>query len=522
MRNFNNLFSDIKGRFDSSSKSTGWNTKSWSESFVKQRSELIKPYLHWLDSGRLNNQVQKHMTDDKKIDQMYSKAFNNMRKINRGQLIQDTKDFYEKEFPKELIADIFNLYYKDSTKLDYEERSDKNQFRYKVLDNVTDPIGRMISEGSNVKSMIMTRSMVQYFSMLMAYQKQVNPEEFEQMKNQMQGKGGGEPNDQEGESEGESEEDGENDSNQNGQPQSGKGNSKKKPQTPEEMLQNLMKDSRIETLQEEILNEAKQNIDDLSEVLSDAEQEAIWKNDSDEIGFDKESIQKLLNQYLSVQMNMKKVKDIITKLLNKTRNYFNGKEKPFFESMFEAASIDGLEDYALLHPKLRKLMAEDVMVKDVTREGKINVYIDCSGSMDASMSYNNTSITGMNFAKSFAIQMLQMDLIEKVYYFDTNVYSCDATQIGITAIDSGGGTSLEKVIRHIDSHKANALVITDAYDSVYTYTPYAYFIGILGASFSGFNSEVMPKYSAKAQAVEFDGEHIYNITEKGQRGSIVK
>ena len=440
-----------------------------------------------------------------------------MRKVNRQQLITDTKEFFEKDFPKELMADIFNLYYKQSTKLEYEERGDKNQFRYKVLDNVIDPIGRMISEGSNVKSMIMTRAMVQYFSMLMAYQKQVDPEEFEEMKQCMQGKGKGPKGEQsEDQQEGEGDGDGEEQDGQ-GQPQSGKGKSNKKPMTPEEALEKLLKNDRIETLQEEILNEAKEAIDGISEVLDENEQEAIWQQDDPNLQFSKESINAMLQEYLSMKMNMNKVRDIIKRLLDKSVNYFSGKEKPYYENMFEASSIDGLEDYHLLHPKLRKLFVEDIMVKDKIFEGKINLYIDASGSMNAHIKYDGQVISGADFAKSFAMQMVQMNLVNRIFWFDTSIVEIPVSQIGISSIPSGGGTSINVVAQHIEANNTNAIVVTDACDYCSVYSSYAYYIGIAGARFTSFEREACKKYADGRQIVEFDGSVIHNIDETGNR-----
>ena len=489
---------------------------------VRERAELIKPYMHWLDENRLTTQVEKQFENTKDLNYMYSKAFGGMRKINRDQLITDTLDFYHKDFPKELAADMFNLYNKSSDKLDYEGRSEKNIFRYKVLDKILDPIGRMISEGSSAKSMIMTKAMIQYFCMMMAYQKQVDEEEFEKMKQCLNPNGGGgnpsdDQDDEEGEGDSDEGEDDQNDPNQQSK-QSGKGKGNQKPMTPEEALEKLLKNDRAETLQEALLDQAKETIAGLNEIMDDQEQEELWQQAEDpDVGFDKESINALLSQYRQTKMSMDAAAKIIRKLLDKSKNYFNGKETTEFESLFESSSVGDIVDLHLLHPKLRKLFADDIMVKNVKREGKINVYIDVSGSMNSWITMDDTNITGLDFAKSFVIKMMQMNLVEKVFAFDTSIMPVTPKPLSVSTLGCGGGTSIRTVVRHIEKEGVNAIVITDAEDQCDEYSPYAYFIGILGARFTSFTRESLQKYAQQRQIVEFDGVKIHDIDERGRR-----
>lgn len=497
---------------------TGFQTqKPW---FKKERAELIEPYLHYIDEKRLHKEVEEFMSHDKKINEMYSTAFNGMKKINRDQFIQDTQEFYQKELPKELISDMFNLYHKQSNKLKHKERNDKTKFRYKVLDHTIDPVNRLISEKSSVKSMIMTRNMVQYFCMMMAYQKQVAPEEYEQMKNDMQGQGNEEGQESAGGSDQGDQQDGnenQQDGNQQGKPSNGAGKGKNKPKTPEGMFDKLANDQRVETLLNQANENAQSEINDINEVLDDDEQEAIWNSDRPDLKLDKESIKALVDQVGGLKMNMSKVKEIIAKLLNKSKNYFNGKPEVSFENIFEASSIDGIEDYHLLHPKLRQFFTEDIMVRDTMYKGKINLYIDTSGSMTSYIHYDGKQITGIDFAKSFAMQMHQMGLIENLYLFDTSIEQIPVNQISIAGIGSGGGTRINIVAEHINQQGVNAIVVTDAQDNCNTYAENAYFIGILGASFNYFTGEVLEKYSNRDQMVEFDGSTVWSIDKQGRR-----
>jgi hypothetical protein len=523
MKNYSNIFKSARDH----QFGLDFMPKSFSR-FNFKRSEVVKPYLHYIDEKRLNNNLDTHMGNPKQIDKMYMKAFKNSRKINRQQLVEDTQAFYHNDFPKEVASDIYNLYLKDPSKLDFEDRKDTNKFRYKILDTVIDPVARVISKDSHLKSMVMTRSMVQYFSMLMAYQKQVDPEEYEKMKNALnnkspQGSSGDQDDqdqdDQEGDEQDDQQESNPANNNGSGAKGSGRGKSQPKgPMTPEQVLEKLMNNEKLDTLQEEILNEAKQAIQQMSKI-SDEELDALYKSDSVEDGqeYSHDSIMRIINQFLNLKMNMGKVKPIIQKLLDNSRNYFNGKETANLVPFLDADALDSIQDLELLHPKLRNFFLDDIMVKETKREGKIDVYIDVSGSMGATMIYNNNEISGIDFAKSFAIQMLNMGLVRKVYLFDTSISEIKATPLAISTADYGGGTYINTVVKHIEKERHNALVITDACDSCDTYSSLAYFIGIIGADFRQFNSEVMKNYADRQQAVEFDGSRVYNIDARGKR-----
>lgn len=558
---YNNYFS----RFTDSKRYNDLFSGSYFQTptYVRPRLELIEPYLHYIDKNRLHDEVDKFVLDNIKLDQMYTSSFNGMKKVNREKLIEDAMDIYKNKFPKELLSDMFNLYKQPSHKLEHKERNQDTAMRYKILDNAVDPINRLISEKSSVKSMIMTRNMTQYLMMMLAYQKQVNEEQYEEMMEQIcnggnqskQGGGGGQGSgqqqqqgpqdsqqDQNQQQDGGDGDDQQQDQNNGGQGQNqnqnqnqggqdqdsgntsgnnsskgaGKSSSSKK-NTPEAIMDKLTNDSRIQNLLEEATNNAKKQIEEITEALDDQEMETIWANESSDMELTKESINAILDGLRSLRMNIRAAKEIINKLLNKSINYFHGKQDPVLENLWEASSIQGIEDYVLLHPKLRKIFSEDIMVRDYKTKGKINVYIDISGSMGSYITYNNQNIKGIDFAKSFAYQMQQMNLIENLYTFDTDIEQVKTSAMGIAGIGYGGGTSIETVVKHIEQNNTNAIIITDAEDHCSTYSSYAYFIGILGARFNCFDHEALKKYSDKAQMVEFDGSKVWNINEKGKR-----
>lgn len=478
-----------------------------------KRPELIKPYLHYIDNNRLQDNIEKHMGNHNNLSQTITKHFGRNKKIDKDQMFKDAIEFYHDDFPAEVAADIFNMYQKDPSKLDYADRDETNKFRYKILDNVIDPVGRVITKDSNVKSMIMTKNMVEYFSLLMAYQKQVDQEAYEDMKNQMNGGGDGQ-GDQEADGQ-DQDADGQ-ESKQGGGGQAGKtGSGQQKQKSPEEILEKLMQDKSMQALQEELVDNAKKQIQGIGEVVSDEELEEAWATGGGDATFSKEEIQQVQKEYEKMTMNMGSVQGAIKKLLDKTSNYFTGKEIVEYNSIFDSDSLEGLQDYELLHPKLRKLMIDDITVKNSYREGKIDLYMDISGSMDESFSYNGTYITKLDFAKAFAIQMIKMGIVNKLYTFNTRIHPLKASLYSILLVTDAGGTQINTVVEEIERNKQNAIILTDAEDHCSAYSDYAFFIGVEGCRFNYFNEEVIRHYSENNQVVKFDGTGIHKIYGNG-------
>lgn len=481
------------------------NTRSFKPVSYYKRPELIKPYLHFMDKNRLTDSVDRFMQSDR-IGQAVNRYFGRDKKIDMSQMQSDVKEIYSQYFPESVVADMFNMYLKDPQTLDYEERTDKNKFRYKVLDKTVDSVTRVVSQDSNFKSMLLTRNMVEYMTLAMAYAKQVQPEDFEKMKNEMQGGG-----DQDGDEEGD-----ESDQNAQGnQSGSGKGSSKKD-KSASDILDKLLNNKAMETMKDDLINQAKEQISNLDDMVTDEELDEAWAKGGSDVDYtDKDTVQKIQKEFARFKLNMANVKTFIAKLLDRSKNYFASKEIVQFDSIWDADSLDGLQDYELLHPELRKLFIDDIMVKTVKKEGKIDLYIDISGSMDESMRLNGSYVTKLDFAKSFALAMIDSKLINNVYAFDTTVHKRRPNIFSILLLQDGGGTNITTVVNHIEKEKNNAIVLTDAEDRCYTYSQYAYMIGVEGCRFGYFEPKVMKQYAEHRQAIMFDGTSIYDIDASG-------
>jgi hypothetical protein len=221
----------------------------------------------------------------------------------------------------------------------------------------------------------------------------------------------------------------------------------------------------------------------------------------------------------NISLSMGSVKEKLKKLLDKSASYFSSKKKVIYEDLFNSDNISGLEEFEFLHPKLRKLFAEDITVKDTKSVGKIDVYIDISGSMSDSCGVKNKEgrdISRIDFCKSMVAKLSEMDMLNDVYIFNNNVKKYKKDIISIAMLDTSGGTTINKAVESIQKNGVNAIILTDAEDGCNIYSEKAFFIGLKGSRFSHFKNETISEYSKKDQVIIFDGSNIKKVDENGQ------
>jgi hypothetical protein len=139
--------------------------------------------------------------------------------------------------------------------------------------------------------------------------------------------------------------------------------------------------------------------------------------------------------------------------------------------------------------------------------------------MSDSSQINNQRISKIDFAKSFAAQLKDQDLLNDIYLFNNKVKKIKNDIISIATIDTCGGTEIDEVIKNIIKNNQNAIVITDAEDRCSNYSEKAFFIGVAGANFGHFEEECREKYIQAGQAVVFDGNRILPV---GPNGHAIK
>jgi hypothetical protein len=159
-----------------------------------KKPDLVKPYLHYIDEWRLESIMDSHMRDTKAVQESYGKfaKTTDYKKIDPKQQ-PDQQAFYQKfqenykKFPKHMAKDIFKMFYNPIEKLDFEDRDEKNHTKFKFLERANNPVGKIMSEHSNLKSAIYARNILAYFITRMTIMDFVDPNASEDIKNGLNG-----------------------------------------------------------------------------------------------------------------------------------------------------------------------------------------------------------------------------------------------------------------------------------------------------------------------------------------------
>jgi hypothetical protein len=461
-----------------------------------KKPDLIKPYMHYIDERRLDNIMDTHMVNNKSVKENYEKftKSSDFKKIapdsQPSMTAFQTKlaENYRK-FPNHMVKDVFKMYYNKIEDLKFEDRDEKNHTKFKFLERANNPVGKIMSENSNLKSAIYARNIISYFITRMTMMEFTDPAAAENIKNGLNGQS-----------------DFDNDG-------------------VEKAMEKMMDSRQGKNMLEDALQKAQELCKEIDSVMDEEVQEQMFES-ANQVGDGNEAA-KLSPDYLRqiaaklerINLSMGSLKDKIKKLLDKSVSYFSSNQKTEYEDLFNSDNIAGLEEYELLHPKLRKIFAEDVQVKNTKKIGKIDLYIDISGSMSSSCGVLNDEgqrISKIDFCKAFAAKLKSMDMLNDVYKFDNRVKKSKNDIISISMIDCGGGTTIDEAIRSIKRNDTNALVITDAEDCCTKYSEKAFFIGVEGACFDSFREDVIEEYSSKGQVVVFDGTSIRKVDVKGE------
>lgn len=511
--------------------------------YRNSKTELIQPFLYGSDSIGIRRAMDyniEHMNgnDLTKLAKSVTRIAGKGEAVPADALHKAMKEVYVK-FPKEVIDDLFNQYYNPINKLKYSNRDETNTNRFKMIDRANDPVMKMLTEGSNLNTMVFTQQMMQYILSMLAVMKIEDPQEFEKMMQNLKnekgndGEGDGDPQEGEGEGDEQDGEEGKDPKDGKGGNNAGKGNTDRNTDI-NKQLQNIMdrfmngQNQEADNLYKDLMNKAKERVEQIEETIEQDKQDEVW----DKLGgggaskteiqrelqkLDPEVLKKIQKELSAISMNMNAVKDKIKGLLDKTVSFFSAREEDVYESFMDNPIVESLQEFEYLHPAIRTLFLDDLQTKDTIHLGRINVYVDVSGSMSASAGVKDASqMSRLTFAKALVMKLKEMDMLNRVFSFEYAVREHGNTMADILTIDGSGGTNLNAVVQHIKKVQENSLIITDAEDHVSEYSEYAYFIGVAGASFYRTEASVMKKYHARDQMVVFAGTHIQSVDVKGQ------
>lgn len=461
-----------------------------------KRPDIVKPYMHYIDERKLENIVGAQFTDSttKMIQDEYGK-FVKTREF--AKLPEDKKPDYNafheklkenyKKFPGHLKNDVYKMYYNRIENLEFEERDSKNHAKFKFLERANNPVGKIMAESSNLKSSIFTRNMMMYYLLRMTQMDYVDAEQSEKIKNGIAG-------------DGDSDDPGTDDAMQ-------------------KMFDNKQSQDMLDRMLDDAQKTCKMMDDSIDQDIQEKMFDEAYSGGGNQAGkLSPDYIRQVAANLANIRLSMGSLKEKLQKILDKSASYFSARKITTHEDLFNADSIAGLEDYELLHPKLRKVFMEDVMIKETKNVGKIDIYVDISGSMSShcgSKDINGKPISKLDFAKSMIAKLKELDMLNDIYLFDTRLKKSKDDLISISMIDSGGGTTIDVAVASVEKNNVNALILTDAEDHCSIYSSKAFFIGVEGANFRSFNADVVRKYTDRNQLIVFDGTTILGVDSKG-------
>jgi len=139
---------------------------------------------------------------------------------------------------------------------------------------------------------------------------------------------------------------------------------------------------------------------------------------------------------------------------------------------------------------------------------KIDLYVDCSGSMGSGCGGDLRNVSRMVLAKSLAMQMKQMGILGELYEFEDRPTKIKNSEISILMMQARGGTDIEKVLKQIVKSGNNAVVLTDGESGISTYTDLALFVGV-GCDFEYFRRDrgCGAQFVEGSQCIKYDGKN---------------
>jgi hypothetical protein len=424
--------------------------------------------------------------------------------------LKKVKDYVEKSTSKpctlsdELINDVYSIYANDDIKRRPSDAS--NSIRHKVLDKVYDSLTKIVTVNSPLYTQILTRELA------LALQIVDDEVKEEQKKQNQSGQGDGD-----GESEGlESSLPSEGDGEGEGSKSEGEGEGEKDNKTPDTAGTNAGKASgtsnrsSIEDIVDKALSKAEKNIEKaknnadtkIKDLESQIGKEAMKDLMNTEPEF-LEKIEELKSRLSNVSINKDSIRKILEKILNESMNYFSTKFKRVEESLFDCEECEDLFGLEFLHPVFKN--AEIMSVGNETRlyKGKIDLFLDCSSSMNSSENFEGSDIRMIDLAKGIAMVLYRMGMIENLYFFDGGLYKIDnVNEITILSFSKSGGTNFNNVIDKIKENGNNSVIVTDGYDSCAHYDKKAFWVGIGGTKFD--RNDAFSSYRSNGQCVAYE------------------
>lgn len=439
---------------------------------------------------RVMELVQDHINGRDSVVSWFRKVTNSrayrdrktVKKITLAKFHRAIKQCWD-EFPPSLVQDIYNLYMHPIEALYMNAIEKKEQAQYAFLEASNIPSLKILTEGSLLKSSIVTSRIILFYLVQIVKRNLLNAAE-----------------------------DG--------------------PVRPTMFFNDAASDFECVDLYDEIFNapadkkwfeamiaEATYACGQVDQLLAQATAESLGKVLSS--GKQGSSRISKLSDFLSKLEHMEiagaELKDWVAKLLERSQDHFHPRSDNAYDRWIDMDHPKLPNELHLFHPACRTFYLDDLLANKDSSQRSIDLYIDISGSMGATVlqQTNGIQLTSLDLAKAIAMEMIEQRTIDNLYLFNGSLHACEPDQEQLASIIAMGGTNLNLVLSQIEQQEKNAIIITDAEDRCGIYSPYAYLMGMKGANFRRFEKDVIRQYAENEQAILFDGKQIVQIGESG-------
>lgn len=260
---------------------------------------------------------------------------------------------------------------------------------------------------------------------------------------------------------------------------------------------------------EQMMNEAADKADGTNKAYTELGIKSPSLSDYDNSHFNFENLEIVRKLTSGMILSKDSISQMFNLILNKFRNEFSTnydlKLSELIEDPEEFVDIMDLEYFA--NNRLLSLFLDEIMVTTKKPRGKVDLYIDASGSMGSSTDANSRMV----IAKGVAIKFIKYKLVRNVYFFadkvskpynSTNLYE-------ILIYDNGGGTSFNRVLEQVKKENKHSIVITDGEDYANYFDSKVHWIGVGDADFTTFiRNEESKKFLDNGRCFYYNGHKL--------------
>jgi hypothetical protein len=442
---------------------------------MNQRQELLIPYLNLTDRRLLVKIVWNEISTDKEIQLpiIPSEATAGFSTHSDDGIIRiaDFKlDLIKEILPEFLIADIFSIYYRDMSKLIFEDINFTNRDRFNLMTGIYDSSIKIVTVNSIFYSTLYVLAICKAIVHTLT-----SSHDIFQISDFIQQMYGSQLYFEDFKIESKS---------NRGEP----GENKDLSMKPEYLLF-----SESGTFKYELTNSILKT-NKYVELLSHAE--TTIKKSETELRFDVLKLIPVFIQHRQLLAHIELNQGNMANMVNQVIGICDG----FIQSIkfnqvniLEADRIDEFSNLEFLHPSLNNCLIDYTWVNTYTSKSryKLNFYIDVSGSMGNSVILeqpkpNYYRFSALDYAKAVLLKCTDNGMIATLFPFRSTVFKRveNPSDIDILLLCSEGTTNLNEAIIH---HKIEAtipgIIITDARCIIKEYNSSVLIVGVPGADF---------------------------------------